>query len=283
MMTAETIVGTCLGGQHGNEVAVRKDDRFRRAVESDRLWRPAFAALFVVRPLMNGIGADRFAVLTLGWVLIGYFTVLHLGLGMALTNLVSERVGARNTCDLAGIVAPALVIMVMVGAIKPPAWRPSDNHRVISISRLRRHQGQERDLQCNRVKHKTPKTIAGPFKTKEEAQQAKEKECATGGTTKEKEPGLLEKVKEKATEKAKAQEEKTKQTVKEKEEKANKRLRRRKRRLNRRLKKRKRKRNRRPRKRKKRPKTRSSKLQILRRQALKKPSKSDNAASKQLN
>ena len=30
--------------------------------------------------------------------------------------------------------------------------------------------------------HKTPKTIAGPFKTREEAQKAKEKECATAGT-----------------------------------------------------------------------------------------------------
>lgn len=78
---------------------------------------PALAALIVVRPLVNGIGADRFAVLTLGWVLIGYFTVLDLGLGRALTKLVSERVGARNTRDLAGVVVPALVIMVMAGAI----------------------------------------------------------------------------------------------------------------------------------------------------------------------
>ena len=68
--------------------------------------------------------------------------------------------------------------------------------------------------------HKTPKTIAGPFKTKEEAVKAKEKECATASTPKEKEPGLLEKVKEKvkekATEKAKAQEEKAKPATKEK-------------------------------------------------------------------
>ena len=32
---------------------------------------------------------------------------------------------------------------------------------------------------------KTPKTIAGPFKTKEEAEKAKEKLYATGGTTRE--------------------------------------------------------------------------------------------------
>ncbi len=63
--------------------------------------------------------------------------------------------------------------------------------------------------------HKTPKTIAGPFKTKEEAQASKAKECAGAGTIKETQPGLLDKIKEKATEKEKA-----KQEVKEKKEKA---------------------------------------------------------------
>ena len=74
--------------------------------------------------------------------------------------------------------------------------------------------------------HKTPKTIAGPFKTKEEAYKAKEKECATAQTPIEKEPGFLEKRKEKAAEKDKAKpelkekQEKAKQELKEKREKA---------------------------------------------------------------
>ncbi len=68
--------------------------------------------------------------------------------------------------------------------------------------------------------HKTPKTIAGPFKTKEEAVKAKEKECATAGTTKEKQPGLIEKPKEKAKEKEPGLLDKIKEKAKEKEEKA---------------------------------------------------------------
>ena len=75
--------------------------------------------------------------------------------------------------------------------------------------------------------HKTPKTIAGPFKTKDEAYKAKEKECATASVpTKEKEPGFLEKRKEKAAEKEKTKQElkqrqeKLKQEMKEKQEKA---------------------------------------------------------------
>lgn len=61
--------------------------------------------------------------------------------------------------------------------------------------------------------HKTPATIAGPFKTKEEAQKAKAKECPkTSGSD-------AEKIKEKAKEKvegAKSSAEKIKEKAKEK-------------------------------------------------------------------
>jgi len=45
---------------------------------------------------------------------------------------------------------------------------------------------------------KTPKTIAGPFKTKEEAEKAKEQLCATGGTTRERTRDHVDRPTEKA-------------------------------------------------------------------------------------
>jgi hypothetical protein len=39
-----------------------------------------------------------------------------------------------------------------------------------------------------KAQEKTPKTIAGPFKTKEEAQKAKEKECAKASTSQPSKP-----------------------------------------------------------------------------------------------
>jgi hypothetical protein len=45
---------------------------------------------------------------------------------------------------------------------------------------------------------KTPKTIAGPFKTKAEAEKAKEKLCATGGTTRERTRDHVDRPTEKA-------------------------------------------------------------------------------------
>ena len=64
---------------------------------------------------------------------------------------------------------------------------------------------------------KTPKTIAGPFKTREEAEKAKERECPKAGEpTKRKGTGAMDKVKEKVKEKT----DKAKEGAKEKADKA---------------------------------------------------------------
>ena len=64
------------------------------------------------------------------------------------------------------------------------------------------------------AKEKTPATIAGPFKTKEEAEKAKAKECGAGGTTEEKKPGVIDKIKEKAKDEADKIKEKVKDKIK---------------------------------------------------------------------
>ncbi len=66
-----------------------------------------------------------------------------------------------------------------------------------------------------KAQEKTPKTIAGPFKTKEEAEKAKVTECAKSeGSTKGKAKDLMEKAKEKV----KAKVDKAKQKAKDKAE-----------------------------------------------------------------
>ena len=64
--------------------------------------------------------------------------------------------------------------------------------------------------------HKTPKTIAGPFKTKEEALRVKEKECAGAGTIRETQPGPAGEIKTKSEQR----EEKIKKARELREEKA---------------------------------------------------------------
>ena len=58
-------------------------------------------AVFAIPLLISGIGLPKFGVLTLAWVVVGYFSVFDLGLGRAMTQPIflkrSNRTGSRNT------------------------------------------------------------------------------------------------------------------------------------------------------------------------------------------
>src|SRR5712671_779118 len=71
---------------------------------------PMLVALGAIPALIRTLGIDRFGILTLAWMLIGYCSLFDLGLGRALTKLVSE--GGE---DLAGSVWTALSLMFIFG------------------------------------------------------------------------------------------------------------------------------------------------------------------------
>jgi len=54
---------------------------------------PFLVAFFALPRLIHGLGTDRFGVLTLAWMVIGYFSLFDLGLSRALTQIVAEKVG----------------------------------------------------------------------------------------------------------------------------------------------------------------------------------------------
>ena len=64
--------------------------------------------------IVAGMGTDRFGILTLAWVLIGYFGLLDLGLGRALTMVVSEKLGTQQTSDIPSTIWTALFGMLLV-------------------------------------------------------------------------------------------------------------------------------------------------------------------------
>ena len=57
---------------------------------------PLVVAIFAIPLLIRGLGTDRFGVLTLAWVVIGYFSLFDLGLSRALTMLVAEKLGGAG-------------------------------------------------------------------------------------------------------------------------------------------------------------------------------------------
>src|SRR5437867_10197401 len=83
------------------------------------LTAPMLVALGAVPALIRTLGAERFGILTLAWMLIGYCSLFDLGLGRALTKLVSQGPGvepdSRNDGGVASTVWTALSLMTALG------------------------------------------------------------------------------------------------------------------------------------------------------------------------
>jgi O-antigen/teichoic acid export membrane protein len=78
---------------------------------------PLLAALFCIPSILSGLGTDRFGILTLAWMIIGYFSLFDLGLGRALTQIIAIKLGDGDTIELPGLVWTTLVVMIIMGVV----------------------------------------------------------------------------------------------------------------------------------------------------------------------
>lgn len=76
---------------------------------------PLLVAVFSIPVLVSRLGTDRFGILSLAWVVIGYFSLFDLGLGRALTKLVAEKIGVESELEIAPLIWTTVIIMVMLG------------------------------------------------------------------------------------------------------------------------------------------------------------------------
>jgi O-antigen/teichoic acid export membrane protein len=75
----------------------------------------ALMGLIAVPLLIDRLGAARFGILTLTWVVIGYASALDLGLGRALTKLTADRLGAGRPEEVPGLFWTALTMLGAIG------------------------------------------------------------------------------------------------------------------------------------------------------------------------
>jgi O-antigen/teichoic acid export membrane protein len=61
---------------------------------------PLLVAFFTVPALLKGMGTERFGILTLAWMVVGYFGLFDLGMGRATTKFVAEAL-AKGEYDAA--------------------------------------------------------------------------------------------------------------------------------------------------------------------------------------
>ena len=78
---------------------------------------PLAVGILAMRPLVRGLGDDRFGLLTIAWLFVGYLGLFDLGLGRVLTKVVAERIAQGRAGEVRGLVEIALALMLALGAI----------------------------------------------------------------------------------------------------------------------------------------------------------------------
>lgn len=78
---------------------------------------PLLAAVFSIPLLIGRLGTDRFGILTIAWLVTSYFSLFDVGLGRALTQIVSEKLGSEEKKDIAPLIWTSLILMMFLGVV----------------------------------------------------------------------------------------------------------------------------------------------------------------------
>lgn len=78
---------------------------------------PVLIALILIPFLIKGMGKDRFGLLTIIWMGVGYFSLFDFGLGRTLTKLVSERLGENKESELGSLIWTAFILLIIFAFI----------------------------------------------------------------------------------------------------------------------------------------------------------------------
>jgi O-antigen/teichoic acid export membrane protein len=76
---------------------------------------PLLAAVLAIPFLVEQLGLERFGLLSLVWIVIGYFSFFDLGLGRAVTKVVAELLGKRSNADLDAACSTAIALCSLLG------------------------------------------------------------------------------------------------------------------------------------------------------------------------
>lgn len=78
---------------------------------------PLLGAVTAAPLLISGLGLERFGILMIAWMVIGYFNLFDMGLGRALTKLVAERLESGRDNENPGLIRTALAMLLALGVI----------------------------------------------------------------------------------------------------------------------------------------------------------------------
>lgn len=78
---------------------------------------PLLLALLLIPVLLNNLGTHKFGVLNLAWIVIGYFGFFDLGIGRALTKIISEKIGIDQVDDIPAFFWTSFFMMLLFSTI----------------------------------------------------------------------------------------------------------------------------------------------------------------------
>jgi len=78
---------------------------------------PLIIAVLAIPFLVRGLGVDRFGVLMLAWMVVGYFGIFDMGITRATTKYVAEALQERNSKKVSRIVWSSLILLIGLGII----------------------------------------------------------------------------------------------------------------------------------------------------------------------
>lgn len=78
---------------------------------------PLLIGLVAIPRLLTAVGVERFGLLSISWLIIGYFSLFDLGLGRAITKLVAEEIGKDHENEIGPIVWTALSLMLIISIV----------------------------------------------------------------------------------------------------------------------------------------------------------------------
>lgn len=99
---------------------------------------PLIIAVVLIPPLIKGLGEERFGILNLAWIVIGYFSFFDFGIGRTLTKIVAEKIGLNKTEEIPGIFWTSFFLMLVISLIGTLAlifFSPSLVYNFFNISK----------------------------------------------------------------------------------------------------------------------------------------------------
>ena len=78
---------------------------------------PLLVALIIIPILIKALGDERFGILSLVWIVIGYFSFFDFGIGRTLTKIVAEKIGSNQLTEIPSIFWTSFLTMLLVSVI----------------------------------------------------------------------------------------------------------------------------------------------------------------------